>query len=50
MAKSTAERMKELRQRMRAEGFVLLHLWAHRADAKKVKAFAAELLAKRKRL
>lgn len=48
-AKTAAERSQAHRQRMRDAGFVLVHVWAHRADAKKVRAFAARLMAERKR-
>jgi hypothetical protein len=49
MAKTTAERMKKLRDRQRKAGLVLLQLWAHPDDHPQLKAFAARLLAKRRR-
>ena len=49
MAKSSsAERMRELRERMRAAGFVLRQVWVHPADWKRVKAEIERLIEKRK--
>jgi hypothetical protein len=47
--KSTAERVQELRDRMRAAGFVLRQVWVHPGDWERVKAFIARLAAKRRR-
>jgi hypothetical protein len=49
IAKSTAERMRELRERMRAAGFVLRQVWVHPGDWARVKAYIKGLAAKRKR-
>lgn len=49
MAKTTAERMAELRQRMRGTGFVLRQVWVHPKDWKRVKTLIDQLIAKRKR-
>jgi hypothetical protein len=46
--KSTAERMRELRERMRAAGFVLRQVWVHPKDWPKVKADVERLIAKRR--
>lgn len=46
--KTTAERMRELRERMRAAGFVLRQVWVHPRDWPKVKAEIERLIAKRR--
>lgn len=48
MGKSTAERMRELRERMRAAGFVLRQVWVHPGDWARVKAYIERLTAKRR--
>lgn len=38
IAKSSAEKMRDLRDRMRAAGFVLRQVWVHPGDWAKIKA------------
>jgi len=45
--KETAQRVREYRDRMRAAGFKLLHLWAHPDDAKQLRDYAKYLQDKR---
>jgi hypothetical protein len=47
--KSTAERMRELRERMRESGFKLLQVWVHPADEAKVRALVERLMARRQK-
>lgn len=47
--KSTAERMRDLRERMRRAGFVLRQVWVHPGDWRRVKAYIERLAAKRDR-
>jgi hypothetical protein len=47
VAKSTTERVAELRARLRKAGFRLLQVWVHPGDRERVKAFVARLTARR---
>lgn len=46
----SAKRSRDLRQRMRAAGFVFRHVWVHPKDWPRVKALIERLIAKRRKL
>jgi hypothetical protein len=47
--KSSAEKMRALRQRTRGAGYVLRHLWVHPDDILRVKSFIERLRRRRER-
>jgi hypothetical protein len=47
IAKSSAEKMRDLRDRMRAAGFILRQVWVHPKDWPRVKADIERLITKR---
>jgi Protein of unknown function (DUF3018) len=49
IAKTSAQKMQKLRDKMRAAGFKLVQVWVHPGDESRVKAFVERLTAKRKR-